>query len=275
MSTFLFGLAESFSARLVEIRAIIGRAEAAFETDQELYDILCRAGAVLMVSGLEAFIKDINEAIQSDINANIDSFEQMPAGMKREFTLKIAQIDGASESDINKKSRQLAKFFATNSVKIDLGAFPNKENTNKNPSSSMVDTAFQKYGIRSILYCLHGSNFEAVFDGDSASNVLVSRQIKRMRATLFHFPYRELPADYTLTDWDGKKGEVPPSSLWQDFLGNILRRRHGIVHADTRDNPTSWESLRADTDKLEILFAGLTYAASSLLARDLQPAIPV
>lgn len=270
MTTYLFALSESFSSRLDEISAIVRRAESAFEKDQELYDILCRAGSVLIVSGLEAFLKDINEAIQSDINANIETFSKMPDGMKREFAHKIAYLEGASDADIQKKSKQITSFFSSNSVKIDLGAFPYKENVNRNPSANVVDLAFNKYGIKSILYCLHKSKFEAIFDGDPSSNMLLRRHIKRMRATLYQFPYKALPAAFTLIDWKGKKGDPAPNSLWHEFLGHILRRRHGVVHADTRNNPTAWESLRVDVEKLEILFAGITYAASSLLAEDME-----
>lgn len=270
MTTFLFALAEDFSSRLIEVKAIIARAEKAFEKDEELYDILCRAGSVMIVSGLEAFIKDIQEAIQSDINANIASFADMPSAMQKEFAYKIAYLEGASDSDVQKRAHQIAKFFRVHSVKIDMSAFPYKESTNKNPAANFVDNVFVKYGISSILYSLRGTKFENVFDGNSATTDVLRRKIKRLRSTLYKFPYRELPDTFAVTDWAGKKKPAEDSTLWHDFLGHILRRRHSVVHADARDNPTSWEGLRSDAEKLEILLAGITFAASSLLGADLR-----
>lgn len=270
MTTFLFALSETFSERLCEVTDIVSRAEACSDQDKALYDILCRAASVFLVSGLEAFLKDLNEAIQSDLNTNVAKFSEMPRGMQREFAAKIVSFDSVPEPETVKRVNQLIKFFSINSVTIDMLAFPYKENSNKNPSVNFVDQSFSKYGIASITHCLHGSKFEAVFDGDAYTNLTLRRQIKRMRSTLYHFPYRDLPTEFVMKDWERKKGATPPGSLWHDFLETILRRRHGVVHAETRNNPTSWKSLQTDIGKLEAFFAGITFAASSLIGKDVR-----
>lgn len=272
MTTFLYSLSQTLSDRLAEVTETVDRAELCADKDRALYNILCRSASVFLVSGLEAFLKDLHEAIQSDLNTHVESFAKMPRGMQREFATKVVYFEGVPDSETNKRSTQLIKFFSANSVNIDMLAFPYKENVNKNPSVNFVDHSFNRYGITSVTHCLRGSKFEAVFDGDRYTNLALQRQIIRMRSTLFHFPYRILPPEYIMSDWERKKGDTPPSSLWQDFLETILRRRHGVVHAETRDNPTSWKSLRTDINKLEAFFAGVMFAASSLLGRDMQSA---
>lgn len=255
--------------RLAEMRALVSRAEKAFDADEDLYDLLCRAGSVLLVSALEGFIKDVNVAVQTDLNLNIASFAEMPKRMQKGFADKIAFFENVPEAETQKRSVQLVRFFSANSVNIDMGAFPYKENVNKNPSPTIIDSAFSKFGIRSALHCLSGSRFEVVFDNDGATDLLLRREIKRMRATLFHFPYRSLPSDFAMTDWVPSKGKVIPVSLWHTFLENILGRRHAVVHADTRSNPTSWQALNDDINKLDIMFNALLLAVASLLGADL------
>lgn len=269
MSTFLYRLAESLPVKLSEMRAIVSRAQSASETEEELYDILCRAGAVLIATSLEGIIKDINVAIQSDLNEHVASFAAMPVGMQRTFASRILFFEGVSPGDLEKRVNQLVRFFKTNSVNIDMEMFTYKDRDHKNPTANIVDRAFNRYGINSVLHCLSGSKFEAVFSGDKSENIRLRRDIKRMRSTLYKFPYATLPPRYETADWIPVKGQLVPNSIWNEYLGNILRRRHGVVHADSMVNPTSWEVLRSDTEKLEILFSGIIYSVSSLLSKDI------
>lgn len=271
MTTSVYALAESIDERLKELTSIVAYAQSAIDKDENLYDILCRSGCVLEVSALEGFLKDLDVAIQSDLNLNVSSFSKMPKSMQRDFTKKIVHFEEVPDHELQKRANQLIKFFEINSVKIDMSAFTYKENVNKNPSSNIVDSTFYKYGINSILNCLSGSKFEAVFDNDSATNVVLMRDIKRMRATLFKFPYKEIPSKFSLKDWAPVKGQLAPNtSLWHTFIENILGRRHSVVHADTMANPTAWQVFKEDTNKLEILFHGLLLAAASLIGRDIK-----
>lgn len=268
MTTHVYSLAEEIGSRLTELDNIVGKAESVFGKDDVLYDILCRAGCVLAVSALEGFLKELNTAVQSDLNANIATFSGMPKNMQREFSRKIVYFNDVPEAEIQKRTGQLIKFFHANSVNIEMGAFNYKEHENKNPSANMVDGLFSKYGINSVLHCLSGSKFEVVFDNDSATDLVLRREIRRMRATLYKFPYRELPSKFKMEDWTPVKGQSVPTSIWHTFLENLLIRRHGIVHADTRSNPISWYALKEDSKKLEILFHGVLFALSSFISKD-------
>jgi hypothetical protein len=268
MTTQMYSLAEGIDLRLAELNNIVERARGAFDNDMVLYDVLCRAGCVLSISALEGFLKDINTAIQSDLNANVPTFSEMPKSMQREFSKKIVQFDGVPEPEIQKRANQLIKFFHSNSVNIDMSAFSYKENVNKNPSSNVVDGSFYRYGLNSVLHCLSGSRFEAVFDNDSATDSVLRREIKRMRATVYKFPYGKLPDKYAMTDWTPIKGQNVPASIWHTLLENLSGRRHSVVHADTLANPTSWHALRDESNKLGILFHGILYAVSSFISKD-------
>ena len=269
MKTHVYSLAEEIGAHLTELDNIISQAESTFGENDVLYDILCRAGCVLAVSALEGFLKELNTAVQSDLNENIATFSNMPKNMQRDFCRKIVYFKDVPEADIQKRIGQLTAFFHANSVNIEIGAFNYKENENKNPSANMIDGLFNKYGINSVLHCLSGSKFEAVFDNDSATDIVLRREIKRMRATVYKFPYKELPKKFNMEDWVPIKGQTVPTSLWHTFLENLLRRRHGIVHADTQANPTSWHTLKEDSNKLDILFHGVLFAVSSLISKDI------
>ena len=270
MSTFLYDLAEGIPSKLTELRFVIGRAKEAFETDEELYNVLCRYACVLTMTTLERFLKELQVSIQSDLNAYISDFSSMPVGLKREFSRKIVYFEGVAEQEIQKRATQLIKFFEKNSVRIDMSAFTYKENSNKNPSNASVDSIFFKYGINSILHCISGNRFEEIFDNDTATDYLLRRAIKRFRSTLYSFPYRDLEDPYRIVDWVPVKGVEVPQSLWHTFIEQIARRRHSVVHADTTDNPTSWEALRSDSEKLEVLMNCLLLAASANIGRDLE-----
>jgi hypothetical protein len=78
MSTASFELAQSIPARVDELSVLIRQAKAVQDTQESLYNAVCRACCVLMASHLEGFLKDLSTSITRDLNYNLGGFGQMP-----------------------------------------------------------------------------------------------------------------------------------------------------------------------------------------------------
>ena len=123
------------------------------------------------------------------------------------------------------------------------------------------------YGrVPDIVTAISGGKLDVVFDNDRQTNYLLKRSLLRFRSTLFKFPYRSLPAEYSFKFRTGKvKDRGSEQSLWHAFIEEVLTRRHKVAHGDTLANETTWETLKVDIAKLEVLLQGLTYAAAAYL----------
>jgi hypothetical protein len=266
MSTALFELAISLPERVRELDSLVCHARDCEQTNEELYNSLCRATSVLLAAHLEGYLKELTSAILTDLNYNLLAFGNMPAAIQRSFCERLAYYEGVPRPEIDERIKQLVAFFGQNSVTIDFKAISYKENPNRNPSINFIDNAFAKLGVPDIVGAISGGKLDAVFDNDRQTNYLLKRSLLRFRATLFKFPYRPLPADYTFRFRAGKaRDRVGEQSLWHAFIEEVLARRHKVAHGDTLANETTWETLQVDIAKLEVLLQGLTYAAAAYL----------
>jgi hypothetical protein len=190
--------------------------------------------------------------------------------LRNKFALEgletLSELNGTMYSQLPPFLIRRLAFFGQNSVTIDFKAISYKENPNRNPSINFIDNAFAKLGVPDIVGAISGGKLDAVFDNDRQTNYLLKRSLLRFRATLFKFPYRPLPADYTFRFRAGKaRDRVGEQSLWHAFIEEVLARRHKVAHGDTLANETTWETLQVDIAKLEVLLQGLTYAAAAYL----------
>jgi hypothetical protein len=185
--------------------------------------------------------------------------------VQRTFCEKIAFYEGVTRSEIEERTKQLIAFFSQNSVPIDMKAITYKESPNKNASAAFIDSAMAKLGVPDVVNAIAGGRFDAVFNNDSRANYILIRDLVRFRACLYNFPYRSLPARYPFV-FRKVKVKHPIQSLWHVFIEEVLTRRHKVAHGDTLANETSWETLRLDAVKLEVLMQGLMYAAATYLA---------
>ena len=265
MSTATYELARSIPARVGELRVLVDHAAKCESEDESLYNAICRAAAVLMASHLEGFLKELVRSIVLDLNFHIEEFSYMPAAMQRTFCMKIAFYEGVSSAEVEKRVAQLISFFSSNNVKVDMSAFPYKENSNRNPSPSFIDTTLGAIGVPSVLAALKGGRFEAVFDGDHRTDYLLRRDLRRFQAKLYQFPYKALPTPYTFN----KSKDKTEGSLWWEFINGIMNRRHSVAHGDTLENETSWAELRTDALKIEVLMFAIIYRSCSFLGESL------
>ncbi len=271
MTTALFELAISVPRRVAELNALIDHAKICEEKagespfTEQLYNAVCRAAAVLMASHLEGFLKDLTNGLVSDLTSHSGGFASLPNPIQRSFCQKIAYYENVPQQDIEDRTKQLIAFFSKHSVPVDLQAISYKENPNKNTTSAVIEKQLGKFGVPNVLDSIGGGPFDNVFDNDTSTNYLLLRNLVRFRSYLYRYPYRSLPKPYTF-NFARSKTKGQKQSMWHLYIEEVLVRRHKIAHGDTMENETTWESLRQDTVKLEVIMQGLMYAAAAYLS---------
>ena len=270
MSTAVFELASSIPSRVSELNILVQQAKETEQVNEELYNALCRATSVLLASHLEGFIKELTEALVSDLYVRLQHFKHMPKALQYTFCEKIAFYEKVEQTEIKERVKQLIAFFSEYSVPIKIKAFTYKESTNKNATANFIDMAFARIGVPDILASIAGGRFEVVFDNDDQTNVKLLRDLTRMRPFLSRFPDRCLPKHYTPFARQPKSGSLKArQSLWHAYIEEVMIRRHKVAHGETLANETTWRDLRVDIVKLEVLMQGLMYSAASyLLVKD-------
>ena len=146
-----------------------------------------------------------------------------------------------------------------------MSAFTYKENPNRNPTSDFIDRAFQELGVPNVIHSLNRGRFQVVFDNDFRTDYQLRRDLIRMRACLYKYPFKSPPSPYNFSR--GKPVEKKMTSLWHDFIETIMQRRHRVAHGDTLTNESTWEVLRQDSVKLEVLMYGIVYSSATYLVR--------
>lgn len=264
MSTASFSLAQSIPHRIEELRILIRKASEIEDQEEHLYNAICRGTCVLLASHLEGFLKDLSRSLLADLNYHLGSFSRMPLAMQRTFCQRIAFYEGVANEEIEARIRQLLNFFGKNSVNIDMSAFTYKENPNKNPSSSVIDSSLERLGVPNVLSSIAKPAFEVVFDNDDRTNYKLNRDMRRLISYLYFFPFKPVPEPY-LPVWRKTKSASGAQTIWHTFVEEVMNRRHTIAHGDTLMNDTSWEELQRDAEKLRVLMYGLLFSATSFL----------
>ena len=264
MSTACFELAREIPSRLSELRILTSHARQSQDSDFGLYNVLCRSCCVLMASHIEGFLKDLTSSLISDLNYYSGGFDKLPEALQNTFCQQIAFYEGVEKRDVITRSKQLRSFFTTNSVPVDLKAFPYRESNNKNASGNFIDSSLEKIGIPKVFNLFSNESFKVVFDNSHRSNYLLYRKMKTSAASAFKFPYVDLKS--FIAD-KPPKGESQKETIWHVFIEDVMNRRHNIVHGDIKSNESSWEELEQDIDKLGILMYGLLYSSTSFVAR--------
>lgn len=266
MTTALYELSYSIPDRLFELVTLTDTARDVQDSDEALYNAICRSCCVLLASHLEGYLKELKRSIISDLNDNAKGFAQLPTAVQRTFCLKIAEYDGVPSKEIEARVRQLMTFFTKNSVNVDMSAFPYNENVNRNPSGSFIDQSLEKIGVPSILNILDMPSLTSVFQNDDRVSYLLNRKLRSLTCKFHSYPFHPLPKAYRPVR-AGKANRSSGQSIWYTFVEDMMIRRHNVAHGDTLSNDTSWEDLKQDTDKLRVLFYGLTFAVGGFLVQ--------
>ncbi len=266
MSTAVFDVARSIPARIQELNRLTKLASELEEKDENSYNTLCRACCVLLAAHLEGFIKELGQNLILDLNFNVQSFSKMPAAMQRTFCEKIAFYQGVEQVDIEQRIKQLITFFSSQNVTIDLDAFTYKENRNRNPGPDVIESAFAKLGVPSMIQSISDGVFDSIFKNDTRLSFILRRDIRRFQSLLYNFPYKLLPESYKF-NYKIKPKQGGGAGLWQTFIEEMMRRRHTIAHGDTVGNETNPIELNGDIEKLEVLMYAMLYSSTTYLCK--------
>lgn len=260
MSTAAYEVSGSIGRRIRELRILLTKAENYNEdaSDEESYNILCRACSVLLASHIEGFIKDITNSVRADLNFFVKDFEKMPKLLKRTFCEKIVFYEAVPPGEIEKRVTKLVEFFDKNSVAIDFDAFTYKENVNKNSSPNNIEKSFDKFGVKGVLSAIDTAKFTCVFDGNPSICSALMKELDGLRANLLKFPYEKLDDDYFRLPGHGSLA-ADTNTMWHTYLEEIISRRHKIVHGDTLENLATVKMLNSDVDKAEVLMHAIMH----------------
>jgi len=257
MTTFARDLVDSLDARWYEINLLIAEAESR-ASDIDLYNAICRSVSVLMVAQFEGFMRDAAKAVLDDIN-EFSSFRQSPPALKQTFSRSfLEKEDGASGREFQSRVQRLIETFDGLEAKFTLDAFlvRDAQEYNKNPSPSVIDKITEKFGVRKFFNVINGSDLDGVFS-DTASEVakLKDRIKSHVVVGTESYPYALNSASFNIGVDAGRLETAGGRSrtFWEDFLDNIMSKRHGIAHGSISDNPNSVEEIRSSLLKLEIL----------------------
>lgn len=256
MSTAAFDAVAKIPERISELRSLSSKARQLRDSEEHVYNALCRACAVLIASHIEGSIKDICDSVRIDLNYFMKEFRQLPVTLKRTFCHKIAYYEGVDGKDIDIRISQLIDFFERNTVPVELEAFPYLESTNKNPKPSNIDKPFEKFGVNGALSAMGSDFLLQVFSDSPKKNYIIKRELIRRRSSLYTFPYKIADQEIFLDPKSIKKKPYP-GSLWNTYFEEIVTRRHKIAHGDIIENPTTVDQLDQDIFKAEIVLYSL------------------
>jgi len=237
---------EQIEKRFSEIELLLNLAKDNYEK-VDLYQTLCRSAHVLLISHFEGLYKEICKDILDDINSNTN-FSQVPKNILQTHCDYFIQNKSEEKSAhlVRKKLIDAFKDFPSN-LKIEPFLFVD----NKNPTPTIIEIILERFGIVNFFWSLMDSDLDVVFQNlKRETQRLKNKLFKYVRKTTMYYPYT---ADKSIYNPIKKIDQPKTKTLWEEFLNNLLKQRHNIVHGHIIDNPINHEALGEAKTKIEIL----------------------
>ncbi|MFN8288429.1 MAG: HEPN domain-containing protein [Chitinophagales bacterium] len=245
--SFLYVRLESIQKRFQEVELLLNLA-AVNEEEDSLYPTLCRSALVLLVAHFEGMIKDITKDVLADLNRNVE-FKNLANKIQRthsEFFMQRNE-NGSFDERIIKK---LIEHFCE--VKAQLKVEPFFFDNNKNPAPSILESILKKFGAINFFANLSGSDLDSIFEDSGSNTAKVLEDLKKyFSENVKTFPYSTEISIYNPNLTQTKN--TLPRTLWEEFVDNLMRDRHSIVHGSILENPQSHKSITECRVKVEIL----------------------
>lgn len=259
MSTFLQDFTLSLDSKWAEIDTLISRAKELKDADAAFYNAICRSTTVLIVAHLEGFTKDLIKNVVADLNRS-DCFMSLPKAVKRTYCIKYigSPLDVDPKSH-NKKIESLIEKFDDLNSKISHEPFFYSKN--KNPSSSVLITAFENFGIVKVFDYLHESELDGIFASsvpDARRQSLFLKDLVIRGAEIY--PYRIDNLGLGI-----EKKKVTKKTLWEEFVDQINAKRHLIAHGNEFDNNDDISEL----ERRRVIVELLQYALIAIMIDNL------
>ncbi|MHC1728406.1 MAG: MAE_28990/MAE_18760 family HEPN-like nuclease [Syntrophobacteraceae bacterium] len=240
MSTFVYDSLSSLDDRWGEIDSLLFAANTYIE-DAKLYNALCRSAIVLIVAHFEGFIKDTARYIIMDIN-RYSSFRESTKHIKKTFCKLFTNQDHCI--------KELIDTFNSLDVKIKVEPFIMESNSN--PSPSVIERIASRFGSNNFFQTLKGSELEDAFSGTHSELAdLLNRLREHVVRGVENYPYRINPSLFGISNL----GEIKKKdrTLWEEFLDELLKLRHGIAHGTSLSNGVSVDDIQSVKTKVFLL----------------------
>lgn len=261
MASFLTDYLDSLDEKWNEIDIILELAKHYKDNDNNLYNALCRSATVLMVGHLEGFTRDLVKSIINDISDNCD-FIEMPSIIKRIYTFKyLGLVNGEIEfsKQDNKRIEVLKNKFEELNPDIEYEPFLYSD---KNPKPNLIKKAYKNLGIENIFAHLHESKYEDIFEGlplDSFKEIILEKK-EEIKTTTSNYPYTSSLDNSNLKSKTLQKNRT---TLWEDFLSNIVEKRNKIAHGNNFNNSDDVDELEYNKNKIVYLQLAIVEVVAS------------
>ena len=253
MSTFASDFMDKFDARWDEVNVLIQMAEQ-IGTDDDKYNVLCRAAIVLVVANLEGCLQEIIRCLIDDININ-NAFSVSSNRMKRTFCSQFIHTDNKG---YEKKITKMVDLFEQANIKYTIAPFFYENN--KNPKASVIEKYFEEIVGRNFWGYITDCRIEKVFENDNEFVLEITTQLSDILTRgVREFPYN---IDISSIELNLSNNKVSDDCLWKTFLNQTLKARHNVAHGISFDNTMSIEEIKNTREKiviLEKLFAVLIF----------------
>lgn len=258
MSSFLYDFVNLLDAKWDEVDILINEAKTIRESNERLYNAICRSLTVLIVAHLEGFAKDLVRNVVKDLNSET-KFEDLPVTIKRTYCKKYlgSNLDKEDKNHNERINKLINKFEQIN---CDISDEPFFYPVNKNPNPVVISNVFANFGIEKVFWCLYKSELENVF---SESVNEIKQRIVTLKDDL-KLSVKRFPYSFDVDKYGLSHKKCPTNqTLWQEFIEDINRRRHNVAHGNNFENVDDILSLEVRKDNVVLLELGLT----GLLAR--------
>ena len=264
MSTFVnLGLI-SLNSRLNEIDIILNEAKANFETNEQLYNTLCRSAQVLLSAHFEGYLKDLVRNSLDDIN-HFSSFKNANYNLKKILCEHFIFSNKEEKKGKEAYNRicELISVFESLDTKFKKEYFT--YNDNHNPKASVLDKIAEQFGIKDFFKQLKKSNLDLIFSNTNVDNIEICNNIKNyLLSSTENYPYN---TELSIFEIDEQKANS--DNLWDTFLSEFLKRRHDIAHGKEIDNSVGHSVIESDKVKIEIL----GYAFTAFICDSVKPIV--
>lgn len=248
--TFVFSRLDSIEKRFEEVDLLLKFAEDN-RMDDKIYPTFCRTAHIILVAHFEGAIKEICKDVIDDINYNT-TFDSIPNKIFATYCdyFLIKEKKEFSDKGINNLRVKLKDAFGNS--KSNLKVAPFLFTNDKNLAPTILETIIERFGLNRFFWSLKNSDLDVVFE-DSKTEIenLKSELLKHIRENTIKYPYTVdntiYSPDITILEQKSQK------TLWEEFIDDVLKERHSIIHGQYLHNPYDHENLHKAKIKIEIL----------------------
>lgn len=248
--TFLFNRLDSLERRFREVDTLLDLAHLNIQRE-ELYTTYCRAAHILLVAPFEGAIKDVCKDIIDDLNYNC-TYDKVPSKVFATFAEHFLIKERSEYSEKQIHALRIKLQITLSSSPANLIVSPFLFPINKNLAPGILDTILERFGIDRFFWSLKNSDLDVVFEDSKTETETLRDKLKQhLNQTVRHFPYTSNRNIYNPDPEIQKSKKV--KTLWEEFIDEILKERHSIVHGSELLNLSDHEDLYTARVKIEIL----------------------